>query len=74
MIREISQKTIKYREYWVARVIQDCGSKKVVYSEHFFENMPTQQEIVDILTRVPKDCFISVVHNYQLVDDSDVPF
>ena len=70
MIREIERKPIKYSDYYVARVIQDCESSKVVYKEIHFESMPTDQEIVQILTEVPSDCFISVIHNYRLIQNN----
>ena len=63
MIREIERKAIQYHDYWVARVIQDEGTKKTCIDEKCFETLPTQQDIVEILLNSPSNCFVSVVHN-----------
>lgn len=72
MIKQIEVKPITYREYWVARVVQTDGITKTVINEVFFESgRPTEQEIVDVLINSPSNCFVSVVHNYELCDPKD---
>lgn len=68
MIKEIEQ-NIRYEEYWLLRVIQEDnnGNKKCV-AERKCSMPPTEQIIVNILLNYHKDCFISVEHNYRLVD------
>lgn len=67
MIREIKQDPIKYEDYWVIRVIQDCGTSKRCYSEAEYDSYPTENEVVKTLNIVPANCFVTVEHNYRLV-------
>ena len=69
MIKTINQKPIRYEEYWVIRIIQDCGSSKKVYDEIRCENEPTDKEIVNALINKPENCFATVSHNYALCYD-----
>lgn len=69
MIREIERPNIKLNDYYVVRVVDEPlleNSKKVV-KEFFFDQKPTDQEIVEILL-IYSGCFVSVVHNYRLED------
>lgn len=67
MIREIKQEPIKYEEYWVVRVIQDCGTSKKCYSEFEYPVPPIEKEIIEALKRAPGNCFVTVEHNYRLL-------
>lgn len=71
MLRELKQNPIRYEEFWAARVIQDLGNKKTVYKEVIFDTVPTEADIVSLLVSIPKDCFVSVEHNYRLVTEKE---
>lgn len=69
MIKEIESNPIRYEEYWLLRVIQEDnnGNKKCI-AERKCSMPPMVQYIVNMLLSYPKDCFISVEHNYRLVE------
>lgn len=46
MIREIKQEPIKYEEYWVIRIIHDCGCEKKCVAEYEYPASPSTQDIV----------------------------
>lgn len=75
MIKEIERKPIRYEEFWVVRVIR--ANKHGAYecvNERTFPTSPTEQEIVDVLMDNSSDCFVSVMHNYKLVDGADAKY
>lgn len=68
MIIEMEKKIkVVYEKYWVVRIIQDTGNKKVVYNEVEYDREPTDEEIISNLVDVPRNCFISVEKNYRFV-------
>lgn len=57
---------IKYKEYWLIRVIKDDISSKKVVKEIEYSTEPTEQDILEVLLTCKPDEFISVAHNYRL--------
>lgn len=64
---------IMWQDYWLVRVVHDCGVNKTVIKEVEFGHEPTDDEILDVLMHVTKsfdfmtEFFASVVHNYKLL-------
>ena len=57
---------IKYREYWVIRVIEDNHTSKRCTREVILETPPTEQEVLEELIKCKDNEFINVAHNYKL--------
>lgn len=68
MIKEINQKPIRYKEYWVIRIVSEEGNKKNVCREIEYSTEPTEADIVRTLIEIPTYCFVSIEHNYRLLD------
>lgn len=68
MNKTYQTKPIRYKEYWLLRVIAEDGLKKSVYKEVEFEKEPTTEDIIKTLLEVPSNCFVSVEHNYRILD------
>lgn len=65
MIRNV---IMELEEYWVIRVIKDTGNLKQVVKEIPLPSEPSKEEIAQVLLNCDRDCFISVEHNYRLVN------
>ena len=75
MIRKIEREPIKYEEFWVVRVIRaNIHNGYECVGERTFDTPPTQEEIVNVLMDNASDCFVSVEHNYKLVNGADAKY
>lgn len=74
MIHDVKiQKDACLKQYYVLRGIREKGLNKKVVAEKAFESSPTTQDIAEFLDTTKVD-FCSVVSNYRLYDDDELPF
>lgn len=67
------QKDVSLKQYCVLRGIREKGLKKEVVAEKVFETHPSPQDIAEFLSDTKVD-FCSVITNYRLYDDDELPF